>query len=154
MPFTSRRAQLELSSEDKELLTRLSQSRSETAAKVQRAQVLLRYHSGETISSCPRAVDQSAEGRALCEQGPGAGRAPGALRSAGPRATQGDGPSGASLGGEPGLPEAQGLGLCPGIVDHAPAGQACAKPLQGSGPDLRRPEVVLEAGGAGKPRKI
>src|ERR1700674_476197 len=140
MPFTSRRAQLELSSEDKELLTRLSQSRSETAAKVQRAQVLLRYHSGETISSCPRAVDQSAEGRALCEQGPGAGRAPGALRSAGPRATQGDGPSGASLGGEPGLPEAQGLGLCPGVVDHAPAGQACAKPLQGSGrhPSLAR----------------
>src|ERR1700674_1027487 len=56
MPFTSRRAQLELSSEDKELLTRLSQSRSETAAKVQRAQVLLRYHSGETISSIARAL--------------------------------------------------------------------------------------------------
>jgi transposase len=56
MPFTSRRAQLELSSEDKELLTRLSQSRSETAAKVQRAQVLLRYHRGETISSIARAL--------------------------------------------------------------------------------------------------
>ena len=56
MPFSSRRAQLELSSEDKELLTRLSQSRSETAAKVQRAQVLLRYHSGETISSIARAL--------------------------------------------------------------------------------------------------
>ena len=56
MPFTSRRAPLELSSEDKALLTRLSQSRSEAAAKVQRAQVLLRYHAGETISAIARTL--------------------------------------------------------------------------------------------------
>lgn len=56
MPFTSRRAQLELSSEDNELLTRLSQSRNEAAATVQRAQVLLRYHRGETISSIARGL--------------------------------------------------------------------------------------------------
>src|ERR1700674_4076788 len=56
MPFTSRRAQLELSSKDNELLMRLSQSRSEAAATVQRAQVLLRYHRGETISSIARGL--------------------------------------------------------------------------------------------------
>jgi transposase len=56
MPFTSQRAPLKLSSEDKQLLTRLSQSRSEPAAKVQRAHMLLRYERGETISAIARAL--------------------------------------------------------------------------------------------------
>ena len=56
MPFTSQRAQLKLSSQDKQMLTELSQSRTEAAAKVQRAQILLLYEQGETISSIARAL--------------------------------------------------------------------------------------------------
>jgi hypothetical protein len=56
MPFISQRAQLKLSSQDKQVLTRLSQSRTEPAAKVQRAQILLHYERGETISAIARAL--------------------------------------------------------------------------------------------------
>ena len=51
MPFVSRRAKLELSEEEIRLLQQLAQSRSEAAARVERAAMLLRYHSGETVSS-------------------------------------------------------------------------------------------------------
>ena len=51
MPFLSRRAKLELSEEEVTLLKRLAQSRSEAAGRVQRAEVLLRYHRGETVSA-------------------------------------------------------------------------------------------------------
>jgi transposase len=56
MPFTSTRAPLTLSDEDLALLGRLSQSRTEAAARVERAQILLRYHAGETISVIARAL--------------------------------------------------------------------------------------------------
>lgn len=51
MPFVSTRAKLSLSQEDEVRLRRLSQSRSESVARVQRAQILLRYAQGETVST-------------------------------------------------------------------------------------------------------
>jgi transposase len=51
MPFRSRRARLQLSEEERQWLQRVSQSRSEPAGRVQRAQVLLRYHGGDTVSA-------------------------------------------------------------------------------------------------------
>jgi transposase len=51
MPFVSTRAQLVLSAQDWAWLTHVSQSRSESAASVQRAQILLRYAQGETVSA-------------------------------------------------------------------------------------------------------
>jgi transposase len=51
MPFASRRARLEISSEDITWLTQLTQSRSAAAGRVQRAEILRRYNRGETVSS-------------------------------------------------------------------------------------------------------
>src|SRR5713226_10125447 len=51
MPFISRRARLYLSDEDSSYLERLAQSRTESAARVQRAQILLRYAEGQTVSA-------------------------------------------------------------------------------------------------------
>lgn len=56
MPFLSRRAQLRLSESDTEMLTALSQSRSEPAGRVQRAAILLRYRAGETVSEIARSL--------------------------------------------------------------------------------------------------
>ena len=54
MPFVSRRAQLKLSNSEMEMLTALSQSRSEPAGRVERASILLRYHAGDTVSEIAR----------------------------------------------------------------------------------------------------
>jgi len=56
LPFVSRRAQLRLSSSEAEMLTALSQSRSEPAGRVQRASILLRYHAGNTVSEIARSM--------------------------------------------------------------------------------------------------
>ena len=56
MPFVSRRARLELGQSEVETLTALSQSRSEPAGRVERAGIVLRYHSGETVSEIARAM--------------------------------------------------------------------------------------------------
>ena len=56
MPFVSRRAQLRLGTSEIEMLTTLSQSRSESAGRVQRAAMLLRYHAGDTVSEIARAL--------------------------------------------------------------------------------------------------
>ena len=56
MPFVSRRAQLRLGAGEMEMLTTLSQSRSESAGRVQRASMLLRYHAGDTVSEIARAL--------------------------------------------------------------------------------------------------
>lgn len=50
MPFVSRRPTLRLTPEEENWLQQLSQSRSEAAGRVQRAEMLLRYHRGETVS--------------------------------------------------------------------------------------------------------
>ena len=49
MPFISRRARLNLTGEDTIWLERLAQSRTESAARVQRAQMVLRYAQGQTV---------------------------------------------------------------------------------------------------------
>ncbi len=54
MPFVSRRAPLRLSPSELEMLTALSQSRTEAAARVQRASMLLRFHANESISQIAR----------------------------------------------------------------------------------------------------
>jgi len=50
MPFISRRPKLKLSDEDVEWWQQLSQWRSEAAGRVQRARILLRHHTEETVS--------------------------------------------------------------------------------------------------------
>jgi transposase len=50
VPFVSHRAPLKLSPSEVEMLTSLSQSRTEAAARVQRASTLLRYHANQSIS--------------------------------------------------------------------------------------------------------
>jgi transposase len=56
MPFISRRAKLKLTEEEMTWLEQLAQSRSEAAGRVQRAEVLLRYHTGETVSAIAAAL--------------------------------------------------------------------------------------------------
>ena len=56
MPFVSRRAALKLSDKETEILTALSQSRSEPAGRVQRASILLRYYTGDTVSEIARSL--------------------------------------------------------------------------------------------------
>jgi len=56
MPFISRRPKLKLTQEDSTWLEELSQSRSEAAGRVQRAEILLRYHTGETVSGIAAAL--------------------------------------------------------------------------------------------------
>ena len=56
MPFVSRRARLKLRESEVEALTSLSQSRSESAGRVQRAAILLRYHAGNTVSEIARTL--------------------------------------------------------------------------------------------------
>jgi transposase len=56
VPFVSHRAQLKLSESEVEALTALAQSRSEPAARVQRASILLRYRAGTTVSEIARTM--------------------------------------------------------------------------------------------------
>jgi transposase len=56
MPFISRRPKLKLTEEESNWLQQLSQSRSESAGRVQRAEILLRYHTGETVSAIAAAL--------------------------------------------------------------------------------------------------
>lgn len=56
MPFISRRPKLKLTHEEGDWLQELSQSRSEAAGRVQRAEMLLRYHTGETVSGIASAL--------------------------------------------------------------------------------------------------
>jgi transposase len=56
MPFISRRARLHLTVEDSGYLDRLAQSRTESAARVQRAQILQRYAEGQTVSAIATAL--------------------------------------------------------------------------------------------------
>jgi transposase len=54
MPFVSKRANLEMPVEEMEYLIQCSRSRTEGAAKVHRAKILLAYHQGESISKIAR----------------------------------------------------------------------------------------------------
>jgi transposase len=56
MPFISTRAKLNLAPEDTTWLGRLAQSRTESVARVQRAQILLRYGEGQTVSAIAAAL--------------------------------------------------------------------------------------------------
>lgn len=51
MPFSSKRAPLILSQEEKEKLTVISKSRTEAKSTVERAKILLEYNEGKTVSS-------------------------------------------------------------------------------------------------------
>lgn len=50
MPFVSSRARLDLINEERIWLQQVAQSRAESVSRVERAQILLRYSQGETIS--------------------------------------------------------------------------------------------------------
>ncbi len=54
MPFTSRKAKLELTQEVKEELERISRSRTEPAQRIERAKMLLAYAGGATLSEITR----------------------------------------------------------------------------------------------------
>ena len=57
MPFISRRARLNLTDEDTIWLERLAQTRTESAARVQRARMVLRYAQGQTVSAIAAAFN-------------------------------------------------------------------------------------------------
>jgi len=57
MPFISRRARLNLTDEDTSWLERLAQSRTESAARVQRVQMVLGYAQGQTVSAIAAAFN-------------------------------------------------------------------------------------------------
>lgn len=57
MPFVSRRAKLELSISDHKELVRISRSRTEPANRILRANILLRYHDGRTVSAIAREME-------------------------------------------------------------------------------------------------
>jgi len=59
MPFQSQKAKLQLSAEDREQLERFSKSRTEKHAKVVRAQMLLAYTDGKSISAISRQLNES-----------------------------------------------------------------------------------------------
>ena len=54
MPFVSKRAKLEIPKEEMDYLTQCTRSRTEGAAMVHRAKILLAYHQGESISKIAR----------------------------------------------------------------------------------------------------
>ena len=54
MPFVSQRAKLEMPVVDMDYLVQCSRSRTEGAARVHRAKVLLAYHAGESVSKIAR----------------------------------------------------------------------------------------------------
>ena len=56
MPFESRRAKLMLGNSAREELTTVSRSRTEAKARVERAQILLRYADGESVSAIARTM--------------------------------------------------------------------------------------------------
>jgi transposase len=56
VPFISRRPTLKLTEEEETWLQQLAPSRSEPAGRVQRAEILLRYHCGETVSGIAAAL--------------------------------------------------------------------------------------------------
>ena len=56
MPFVSKRSKLRLTEEETTWLQQVSQSRSQAAGQVQRAEILLRYHGGETVSRIAAAL--------------------------------------------------------------------------------------------------
>jgi transposase len=56
MPFISRRPKLKVTAEEITWLQLLAQSRSEATGRVQRAEILLRYHTGETVSAIAAAL--------------------------------------------------------------------------------------------------
>src|SRR5580700_3732380 len=56
MPRTSKRPKLVLTDEEKNLLDQLRHSKTAPFRDVQRAQILWRYHAGETVSQIARAL--------------------------------------------------------------------------------------------------
>jgi transposase len=56
MPFVSKRSKLRLPEEEVTWLRQLSQSRSDAAGRVERAEILLRYYGGETVSGIAAAL--------------------------------------------------------------------------------------------------
>lgn len=56
MPFISTRAKLSVAEEEKGWLGKLAQSRTEPVARVHRAQILLRYGEGQTVSAIAAAL--------------------------------------------------------------------------------------------------
>ena len=56
MPFVSHRAHLMLNPDEVQMLTALSQSRTEASGRVQRASILLRYYAKATVSEIAKSL--------------------------------------------------------------------------------------------------
>src|ERR1700687_1730925 len=142
MPFISRRAPLQLTGEDSGYLDRLAQSRTESAARVQRARILQRYAEGLTVSAIAAALHTNRpKSGALRFEGFGTGCWGSFARSAGTRPTAFDYRRRQDLGGRLGMSETQRFGLCAGVVDDASASEAHSKTLLGG-----RAPAVAEVG--------
>ena len=123
MPFLSRRARLSLTEEDKGWLEQLALSRTESVARVQRAQMLLRYAQGQTISAVAQALHTNR---------PRVERCVSKALDLGVRVAVGD---------LPGLEELKGSGLLDGRL---PPGFSV--PMPSDDPALRDDEDPLEPG--------
>ena len=84
MPFASKRAKLVLGDDEVRMLEQLVQSRSESAGRVERAKILLRYYRGATVSSIAAEL-RTNRPRVERIQGSGDWRSHGPARSPGQR---------------------------------------------------------------------
>src|SRR5215470_17591007 len=132
MPFTSKRAKLNLSDEERAWLVQMSQSRSESVARVQRAQMLVRYAEGMTVSAIAASLNTNRPKvercitkalqlgvRAALQDLPGRGRRA--------RIDEEDKTWVVNLACQ----KAQGSRLCSGVMDDRIVGEAHSQPLRG-----------------------
>src|SRR6516162_4173718 len=143
MAGKSKRSKLLLTNVEVKELQQLAQSRTAPSREVQRAQIVCRYHSGETITEIARALRMTrksvgkwiARGLALGVKA--------ALKDTYHRPPARHHGGGEGLGGALGLLETQGAGLRGRTVDAQVPGPACASARGGGGTS------VLDAGGQG-----
>lgn len=128
MPFVSQRPKLRLTGEETSWLRQLSQSRSEAAGQVQRAEILLRYRDGETVSGIAAALRTNRPRVERCIAKALELGARGALQDLpGERPASDLDRGSAGLGRGLGLPKTQDLGLRSGVVDDRAVGPTRAQ---------------------------
>jgi hypothetical protein len=117
MKFVSRRPKLKLSEEEVGWRERRSQSRSEPAGRVERAEILLGYCT-EGLGHSRRTPDPSTDVERCMARTLEPGGTRGAAGPAGPRPPSALECRSPDVGGGAGLPETPGVGLRAGTVGH------------------------------------
>src|SRR6516162_11860800 len=129
MAGKSKRSKLVLTPEEVNQLQQLRQSRTALWREVRRAQILWRYHAGETVTEIARALQmtRNSAGKWIA-RGLALGFESGAERRLSSAPPAGHHGGGDGLGGPLGLLETQGIGLRSRTVDTEVPGPACAPP--------------------------